>query len=131
MSLIKLACLDKEAAGIWQAIKSVGKAITGTASSIKGNAKQKIEGAASGFKHGDIGKYSKSQSKQIKNKSQRIAKLLEEQKEMSASALEGQRQQAGYYNKKIHNLKIGGGIGIGLAGGLGYGSGKLTDKEKV
>jgi hypothetical protein len=121
MSIIKVA-LDKEAAGILKAIKNVGKAISSTYKSNINAAKQKIKGAKSGFKHGNIADFALEQSSKNKKKGEIIRDLKDKlsniTKQHSSEALAGQKQQAEFYNKKIKHLKYGLGLSA-TTGALG------------
>ena len=132
MSLIKLA-LDKEAAGIWQAIKSVGKAVKGTVKGAGGRVKQKVKGAKSGFKHGDIADFAEEQLEKNKSKGKRIQDLrkkLEQHKaEASKAGLAGQKAEAEYHHKKLKKFKFGAGAVAGLTGLTGFAIGKKKRKE--
>lgn len=124
MSLIKVA-LDKEAAGIFNAIKGVGKAISKTIKSNVSHAKDKVEGAMSGFKHSDIASFAKSVSDQNVGKGKRILKLREQIAQNSKAALSGQKAQAEYYNKKVRNLKYG----VGATGLIGLNVGMYAQNK--
>ena len=124
MSLIKVA-LDKEAAGIFAAVKGVGKAISKTVKNNVSHAKDKANGAALGFKYSDVAAFAESLKDQNKSKGKRILKLREQIAQNSKDALSGQKAQAEYYNKKVRNLKYG----TGAAGLIGLNIGAYAHNK--